>query len=74
MNQKKVENHCPKSYFFQAGNIISDIKTITEDVRIGFGGFVDKNLPPFARYRTDPSKLSTFVKYENYFSITVPAA
>ena len=37
----------------QAGNIISGIKTITEDVRIGFGSFVDKNLPPFARYRTD---------------------
>ena len=33
----------------QAGSIISDIQTITEDVKIGFGSFVDKNLPPFAR-------------------------
>jgi len=31
----------------QAGNIIEGIRSITGDLRVGFGSFVEKNLPPF---------------------------
>ena len=37
----------------QAGNIIGNITKITKDFQIGFGSFVDKDLPPFTSTNRD---------------------
>ena len=46
-------NESRNEFAEQGAAIIESIKKITEDVQIGFGSFIDKNLPPFASTNPD---------------------